>query len=58
MFKLAVVYALSGQRDKALGWLEQARAQGYSPGLTRDDPDLKSLHNEPRFKALTTSNTR
>jgi len=52
VYKLAVVYALSGHPDKALDRLEQATKLGYSPVLFRDDPDLRSLAGQPRFKAL------
>jgi tetratricopeptide (TPR) repeat protein len=54
VYKLAVVYALAGRIDKSLDSLERAVGLGYSRALVRRDPDLQSLRNDPRFKALVT----
>jgi tetratricopeptide (TPR) repeat protein len=45
--------AAAGHRDAAFEYLGQAIDHGYSnPVSIRDDPDLKSLHGDPRFDAL------
>ena len=45
--------AAAGHRDDAIEYLGQAIDHGYSdPVSIRDDPDLKSLHGDPRFDAL------
>jgi len=58
LFKLAVVYALTRQTDKALDRLEQAVHLGYPPALVRDDPDVRPLSNHPRFKRLVAQPSR
>ncbi len=52
-YQIAEVFAWRGERDKALEWLERAYKQ-KDGGLTsiKTDPLLKSLHADPRFKAL------
>jgi tetratricopeptide (TPR) repeat protein/predicted Ser/Thr protein kinase len=52
VYKFAVVYALTGQREKALDKLELAVKQGKPLWEVRADPDLRSLRNEARFKNL------
>ena len=52
VYKVAVVYALTGQTEKALEKLELAVKLGKPLWEVRADPDLKSLRNEPRFKKL------
>jgi adenylate cyclase len=52
-FNLACSYALVGRKEQALETLEHAVQLGFDDAekiLT--DPDLKSLHDEPRFKTL------
>jgi eukaryotic-like serine/threonine-protein kinase len=45
--------ALTGHRDEALGYLGNAINQGWAAsGWMDSDPDLKSLHGDPRFDAL------
>jgi len=48
----AVVHNQFGERDEALGWLEKARARGYSPAEIRASPELDNLRDEPRFQQL------
>ncbi len=48
----AVVHNQFGEKDEALGWLEKARARGYSPAEIRASPELDSLRVEPRFQRL------
>jgi Flp pilus assembly protein TadD len=52
VYKVAVVYALIGQGDKALDKLELAIKLGKPRWEVQADPDLKSLHGHARFKAL------
>jgi non-specific serine/threonine protein kinase/serine/threonine-protein kinase len=47
--------ALGGFKDEALSLLRKAIDNGYTDGDSmRNDGDLKSLHNDPRFDALVT----
>ena len=52
-FEIAEIYAFRNQTDEALEWLDRAYAQ-RDPSMmsTKMDPQLKSLHNDPRFAAL------
>jgi len=45
---------LAGDRDRALGWLAEARRARYfaSPAWLRVDPSWAPLRNDPRFVAL------
>jgi serine/threonine protein kinase/tetratricopeptide (TPR) repeat protein len=52
---LAEIFALAGKRDEALSLLRDAVDDGLSPAIDlyiEKDPDLKSLHGDPRFDAL------
>lgn len=52
-YNLACSYALTGDKDKALGALAKALALGFEHrSLLARDPDLKSLRRDPRFKKL------
>ena len=50
---IAQVYAFPNQPEKAFEWLDRAYAQ-RDDGLTKTkvDPELKNLHNDPRYVAL------
>jgi len=48
----AVVHNQFGEKEEALGWLEKARARGYSPAEIRASPELDNLRDEPRFQQL------
>ena len=52
-YQIAEVYAFRNQSDEAFEWLDRAYAQ-RDAGLivTKVDPLLKSLHNDPRFAAF------
>ena len=52
-YQIAQVYAWRGETDRALEWLERARAQ-RDGGLTllKVDPLLRSLRADPRYQAL------
>ena len=52
-YQIAEAYAWRGEREQAFQWLEQSYRQ-RDAGVTRlaIDPFLKSLHDDPRLKAL------
>jgi TolB-like protein/Flp pilus assembly protein TadD len=50
---IALVYAVRGESDKALQWLDRAHAQhDESLYFIKDDPQLRSLEADPRYKAF------
>jgi hypothetical protein len=52
---LACILALEGKRDEALSLLREAVDHGlppYADLYIGEDPDLQSLHGDPRFNAL------
>jgi tetratricopeptide (TPR) repeat protein len=52
-YQIAQVYAFRNQSDEAFEWLDRAYAQRDDDlTVTKVDPLLKSLHNDPRFAAL------
>jgi serine/threonine protein kinase len=54
-YLLACIAARKGQLDESLSYLREAVDHGLSPGMAlgmEKDPDLKSLHGDPRFEAL------
>lgn len=52
-YNLACAYALAGEVERALRWLERALERGFDNYKhMRVDPDLESLHREPGFAAL------
>jgi serine/threonine protein kinase/tetratricopeptide (TPR) repeat protein len=52
-YEVAVVYALLGERDESLAWLERAAREG-AVGFTfvRVDPRLDKVRDDPRFAEL------
>jgi tetratricopeptide (TPR) repeat protein len=52
-FQIAEIYAVRGEADKALEWLERSVAE-RDPGVTHllPDPRFRSLHSDPRWSAL------
>jgi hypothetical protein len=53
MYNLACLDALDGDADGAIEWLEGAVGAGYTDAdWMAEDPDLESLHGDPRFEAL------
>ncbi|HTR22468.1 MAG TPA: serine/threonine-protein kinase [Terriglobales bacterium] len=55
IYNLAVIEEHEGKRDEALKLLREAIEHGLPPEEALDmetDPDLKSLHSDPRFAAL------
>lgn len=54
-YNVACGYALAGQKEEALDWLETSVKTGFSKiDHLRKDTDLDSLRNEKRYKRLLT----
>jgi hypothetical protein len=52
-YNMACVYALEGQKEMALRYLQIAAMNGYATAEGIDgDPDLESVRGEPGYKAL------
>jgi hypothetical protein len=52
-YNMACVYALQGQKELALRYLQIAAMNGYATGDGIDaDPDLASLREDPAYRAL------
>ncbi len=53
LYNVACVYALQGETEKAVSCLDKAISLGWGQKeWLENDPDLKSLHNHPRFQTL------
>jgi Flp pilus assembly protein TadD len=53
MYNLACSYALKGDRDNGLLWIEKSVNAGFdSPDKLRNDPDIASLRSDPRFSRV------
>jgi serine/threonine protein kinase/tetratricopeptide (TPR) repeat protein len=52
MYAKAVVYALVGQREKAIEDLRRALVHGYSNSEARRDPDLETLREMKEYEEL------
>jgi hypothetical protein len=51
--QIAEVYAFRNQSDEAFKWLDRAYGQGDDDLIvTKVDPLLKNLHNDPRYVAF------
>jgi hypothetical protein len=52
-YTIAMTYALSGNRDQALRYLQASLAKGESTVLAaRMDPAWKDLHSDPGYRRL------
>lgn len=52
-YNVACLYALEGRAEDAIGCLEECAALGFgNAAWIGKDPDLASLHGDPRFEAL------
>jgi Flp pilus assembly protein TadD len=53
MYNLACSYALKGDRQPGLDWLEKSINAGFDDNTKVEaDPDIASLRSEPRFKKI------
>ncbi|MCU1310329.1 MAG: serine/threonine protein kinase with repeat [Candidatus Angelobacter sp.] len=53
LFNAACMYALRGDKERALQMLTRAQASGFhDSNWARRDPDLASLHGDPEFERL------
>jgi len=52
MYNLACVEALTGNRDAAIKWLFESEKAGARLGNMREDDDLESLRDDPRYQEL------
>ena len=52
-YQIAEIYAVRGETDKALEWLERA-AECHDPGVTHAhvSPRFRAMHADPRWPAL------
>ena len=52
-YNIACIYALMGDKENALDWLDKAFKEGFPDyNYAIQDPDLKSLHGNPRFEKI------
>ena len=52
-YQIACVYAVLGEKDKAMAWLERSVASGFACWpFFRADPYLENMREEPAFKRL------
>ncbi len=52
-YRISMVYANRGSTDEAFEWLERARqARDFDIMWIKTEPELQSLHTDPRFVAL------
>jgi tetratricopeptide (TPR) repeat protein len=53
VYNIACSYALMGEKEQALKWLEKSLDMGFRDlNLVRTDTDFDSIRNDPRFKKL------
>jgi hypothetical protein len=53
VYNIACSYALMGEKEQALKWLEKSLDMGFRDlNLVRTDTDFDSMRNDPRFKKL------
>jgi eukaryotic-like serine/threonine-protein kinase len=58
IYNVAVVRALAGQDDRAIEDLRKAFRAGYPARFAQDDPDLKRLAGNARFRTLVEQSAR
>jgi hypothetical protein len=51
-YNLACIFALEGDKDRALEMLQLSLDAGFANPLIFDDPDLESLHGNPEFEEM------
>jgi len=52
LFRLAIACEVMGDREQALGFLEQAFQQGFPPAEVGREPDLLALRGDTRYQRL------
>lgn len=52
MFHIAGCYEQMGQRELALNWLEKTLVKGFSLAEIEQNPSLKLLRSDPRYKKI------
>jgi tetratricopeptide (TPR) repeat protein len=52
LYYTGLVYAQLGEKEKAIDALRRSVAAGYSASAIRDTPNFAVLENDPRYKAL------
>jgi adenylate cyclase len=58
-YNVACLYAVAGEADRALEALEMALAAGFgNPEWLDKDPDLSTVRDHPRFRALVAAHSR
>jgi bla regulator protein BlaR1 len=56
LYNIACCNAIMGDNDAAIGAIKEAMEAGFDrPEFIAEDPDLKNLRADPRFKKLTTT---
>ena len=56
VFKIAVIYELTGNRDKALSTLDRVIRAGYSMLEVTTEPELASLRSDSRYRQIAAAN--
>ena len=52
-YNIACCYALLGEKEQAMKWLEKSFDMGFrNLAHSQTDSDLKSLHDDPRFNKI------
>src|SRR5205823_324523 len=52
VFSAALVYAIAGRMNEALDYLSKAMRAGYSRHEIEAEPELRILHDSPRYHTL------
>ena len=51
-YNICCCLSLAGRKDLALEWFQRACEEGYRPRGPLNDPDLKNIRQDPRFRAI------
>jgi serine/threonine-protein kinase len=52
MFRAGTTYEQIGDRARALEWIGRSLAAGYSISEVQNQPELRSLYDDPRYRSL------
>jgi tetratricopeptide (TPR) repeat protein len=55
LYYAGLVHVQFGEREKAIDALQRSVAAGYSASAIRDTPNFAILENDPRYRALTST---